>query len=816
MIHKLLPIWMFEHGYTGLISVTPPTAALSPGSKISASQLGKAPGIRFANGTWGGYDWQHAVASIDDVKSWMQIGANVGLRAGRFPGLDIDTLDPQLAETIETMAMQIVGPAPVRLGRAPKRLLMYQAVEPFARMRMFLEDAAGGKHLIEMLGEGQQYLVYGVHPFTKQPYTWVTEPPPAAELTGVSLKLIESFFEAVGSHFAGLGFRITREGDGRRHERVVGPQDALQAPSDDDLAQAVDQIPNTDALFPTREDYIKFGYAVKAAAHDAERGYEIFWSWAERWEGHEGGNDPDTTRSDWRRMRPPYSVGWEWIAGLARTHGKYNDAGLAFPPIMDAPPSDVDPQADAEEGDQRKRVRYSERWLAVQVVSRIGDRIRFSPDTGKWLVWDGYRWQHDAMQLVRTEAVRVLHEIASDYYTAGLGTKAEKEITARARWMESAQTLSNVLKIAAVNPAITVPASALDTDPWILNTPGGVVNLKTGAIKQADPRELVTKLTKVGPDATMPTPVWTQFLKEATGGDKEVEAYLQRFVGYALSGSIREQTVEFFYGPGGNGKGTFARVIRNILADYGVVAPMAIFTEQKYDGHTTDLAMLMGARFVWASETEEGKRWNEQRLKALSGGDPITARFMRADNFTFNPQFKLLFTANSAPAVRTMDAAIRRRLHIVGFNFAPPTVDRDLEDKLQPEYPGILAWAIQGALAWQVTGLKPPQAVLAATADYFESEDSISRWMDEALERGDPDFDSNAGTSKPPSYPYRASGSDLFESWREWAGANGEYVGNTKRLANALHARGIKKVKSHGVMTYLGVLVKRQLPQAVE
>ena len=211
----VLPVWMFEAGYEGLISVAPPTAALSPGSKITKSQLGKVPARRFNNGLWGGYDWRKFVATLQDVRGWMQHGANVGIRAGRYPGVDIDSLDEWLAERVQQIALDILGPAPVRTGRPPKRLLMYQTVQPFSRMRAFIDDATGGKHLIEVLGEGQQYLVYGVHPYTRAPYAWDRDLPKPAELTAIKQRSVDAFFDALVAELSDKGYKVTREGSGR-------------------------------------------------------------------------------------------------------------------------------------------------------------------------------------------------------------------------------------------------------------------------------------------------------------------------------------------------------------------------------------------------------------------------------------------------------------------------------------------------------------------------------------------------------------------------------------------------------------------------
>ena len=344
----------------------------------------------------------------------------------------------------------------------------------------------------------------------------------------------------------------------------------------------------------------------------------------------------------------------------------------------------------------------------------------------------------------------------------------------------SAQVIAAVLKIAQADRSIARTADIWDADPWLLNTPAGMVDLRTGALSPHDRGARCTKITAVGPapDRDADCPLWTRFLREITGGDAELQAYLQRAVGYCLTGSVREHALFFAHGPGGNGKGVFLNTIGAILGDYTIVASMDSFTATHTDRHPTDMAMLRGARLVTAQETEEGRRWAEARVKALTGGDPITARFMRQDFFTYRPQFKLFVAGNHKPSLRNIDDAIRRRLHLIPFTFKPARPDRDLPEKLKPEWPAILTWAIQGCLEWQRVGLAPPPAVVEATAEYFAEEDAVGRWMEERCRR-----DANA----------TATTHDLFADWREWCASTGEHVGTEKRFAQALIHRGCER-----------------------
>ncbi len=775
-----LPVLLFSRGYTDLIAVTPPTATLSPGSKLSPSQLGKVPGIRGPNGTWHGYDWRGVQATADDVMLWVSSGANIGLRAGRFPGIDIDTLDETMAEEIQEIALRVLGPAPIRTGRAPKRLLMYQAVKSFGRFRLHITDPGNTTHLIEVLAEGQQYLLYGTHPTTKKPYQWDREIPKAAELTGVSPASIRAFLDTVTELYRGRGFVVVSEGDGERREReVAGEQADLLAPSDEELARAVAMIPNTDELFPSRDSYIQLGYAIRASARDVERGFEIFSDWASRWTNPKG-NNLDTVRGDWRRMRPPYSIGWHWLVEKARAHG-YSDAQTAFE-AEGLPP---DAPADILPIQQFRDLAYTDKWLASEVVTRIGDRIRYASEMDRWLQWDGHRWQSDNVAAVIHEISEALGAIARELFADHSGTDKEKWAAQKSERIVSTYSRNAVIAQVKVDPRIAVGTGSLDADPWRLNTPAGVVDLKSGNISQASPDMLITRMTAVGPDGRKDAPLWKKFLQTVTQNDVEMQSYLQRFAGYALTGSIREQVALFLWGSGTNGKSVFVNALKEALGDdYVATAPMDLFSESRFDKHPTDVASLRGKRLVTASETEDGRRWDEQKLKQMTGGEAITARFMRQDSFSFTPQFKLIFLGNHQPKVRDIGPAIRRRLHIAGFTYQIPAdqIDLDLGEKLKAEAPQILAWMIEGALRWQTAGkLDPPASVKMATEEYFESQDAIGAWMAEACE-----IDPSAVTET----------TTLFDSWREWANRAGErYPNAVNGLSAALKSRGYGRMK---------------------
>ncbi|WP_161958115.1 AAA family ATPase [Azospirillum palustre] len=323
----------FDAGFTDLVSVVPPGAPLSEGTKLRPEDRGKVPGIQGRGGYWFGFsNWQKHETTRGDAETWEGHGANLGLRAARFPGLDLDVTCPDLRDLCQGLADRVLGPAPARTGRAPKVLLVYRLAEgqtPMVRRRLWFKGPDGREHLVEMLGQGQQYVVAGIHPITQRPYSWDTHPVgrSAAALSPVTHAQIDEFFAELRDLLDSAGgcADIREEGSGAEvTDRAAIVQDDLLAPSLDVLAAAVATIPNDNDRFPNRTDYLRMGCAIKAAgADDPDRAMEVWEEWAQRWEGNAtvAGNDPVEVVSDWERMKPPFEVGWGYVRDVAQEHG---------------------------------------------------------------------------------------------------------------------------------------------------------------------------------------------------------------------------------------------------------------------------------------------------------------------------------------------------------------------------------------------------------------------------------------------------------------------------------------------------------------
>lgn len=445
------------------------------------------------------------------------------------------------------------------------------------------------------------------------------------------------------------------------------------------------------------------------------------------------------------------------------------------PPLPDKEVSDIAasisryPPA-AQEEDDAVPPGFTDDALALKFTSKYADDWRYVAAWGHWLHWDGGRWIRETTLKAFDLARRVCREASSRCLKPNIAAK-----------VASAGTVAAVERLARADRKHAAGVGDWDRDPGILNTSGAIANLHTGELKPHARSYYLTKITAATPQGAAPT--WLRFLADITGGDDELQRYLARMAGYALTGVTTEHALFFLYGTGANGKSVFLNTLAAVMGDYAVSAPIDTFLENKNEKHPTDLAGLRGARLVTSIEVEKGKRWAEAKIKSLTGGDKIAARFMRQDFFEYKPQFKLIIAGNNKPAIRDVDEAMRRRLHLVPFTVTIPPEKRDqtLSERLLAEKDGILRWMLDGCLEWQKTGLKPPASVVSATEEYLESEDAIGRWIEDECVH-----DINAeGTTD-----------ELFASWQLWAEKAGEYVGNKRRFSDDLDKRGFIRRRS--------------------
>jgi putative DNA primase/helicase len=433
-------------------------------------------------------------------------------------------------------------------------------------------------------------------------------------------------------------------------------------------------------------------------------------------------------------------------------------------------------------GDQDER-------LAIGFRVANSHRIRRCEQLRKWLWFDGSRLRLDETGKVQAMVRDYCRNEAQKPKVEGLLAEGRK--------------IWAVERLCRVDQTLALTVDQLDADPDVLNTPAGLVDLRTGNVRPTKLSDLATKITAVAPDPPgTPCPTFMAFLNEFTSGDSELASYLQVVSGYALTGHMREHALFFFQGPGGSGKSTFVNTLHDLMGSYSTTVMVEALMASPTDSHSTDIASLRGARLVVASETESHRGWKEARIKQLTGGDPISARFMRGDPFEFRFIGKLMVTGNQKPSFQRVDRSISRRLHLIPFSVEIPEerFDKQLPEKLKAEWPAILRWAIEGAKRWYVEGLKRSQAVHEASRDYLEEEDTLGRWLEEAC-----CLDPNG----------RERSHVLFQAWSKWAERNREPIGSNIALSRQLQARGFQKKKDpKGSMAFYGLTLRHDVPAA--
>jgi putative DNA primase/helicase len=302
---------------------------------------------------------------------------------------------------------------------------------------------------------------------------------------------------------------------------------------------------------------------------------------------------------------------------------------------------------------------FSEDSLALRFAKRHGNGLRYVASWGKWFAWTGTHWEIENTLAVFDMARTICRGAAAECNKASISNAIAK-----------AKTVAAVETLARSDRRIAATIGQWDSNPWFLNTPGAVIDLRTGQSRPNRPEDYATKITAVTPNGNCP--LFLEFLATITDCNADLIDYLQRAFGYALTGDTREHALFFFHGTGANGKSVLVSTFSRILGAYHKTAPIDTFTASSVASHPTDLAGLMGARLVTAVETEEGRRWAESKIKSLTGGDEISARFMRQDYFSFTPVFKLVIAGNHKPGLRSVDEAIRRRFHLVPFAVTIP------------------------------------------------------------------------------------------------------------------------------------------------
>jgi putative DNA primase/helicase len=424
--------------------------------------------------------------------------------------------------------------------------------------------------------------------------------------------------------------------------------------------------------------------------------------------------------------------------------------------------------------------RLTETGNAERFCDQYGERARFCHPWGMWLPYDGRRWKRDDTGTVRAWGKIVTRSILVE--AARIEDAEVRAATvAWAKTSEKAASRAAMLKNAEVEPGIPILPEQMDADPLLFNVQNGTVDLRTGELRPHDPLDYITKLAPVAFDPNATAPTFLAFLERVLP-DEDVRAFMQRAVGYSLTGDTSEQCLFFLHGGGANGKSTLLAVIQALVGDYGRQAAPELLVTRGGDRHPTELADLFGARVVVSVEVDDGKRLAETLVKQMTGGDKMKARFMRADFFEWTPTHKLFLAANHRPEIRGTDYAMWRRIHLVPFTVTIPAGERDpkLPGKLRVELPGVLNWAIAGCLDWQRGGLGVPQAVVDATEEYRQEQDVLGDFMAErcVLDR----------------QAWGAAGA-IYRAYSAWCEAGGQKAMSATAFGRRLKERGLTSSK---------------------
>ena len=423
-------------------------------------------------------------------------------------------------------------------------------------------------------------------------------------------------------------------------------------------------------------------------------------------------------------------------------------------------------------GEKREGFNLTDLGNAERFVARHGGAVRYCYPWRKWLFWSGTRWERDdagRVHKLAKETVRGIYAVAA---------RAEDEDRRKALAKHAASSEAETKIRAMVELAkseVPISPDELDADPLLLNCQNGTIDLRTGELRGHRREDLITKLAPAAYDSNAAAPTWESFLERVLPGE-ELRGFVQRAAGYSATGDTSEQCMFIHHGPGANGKSTFQETVSAALGDYAMRTPTETLLVKRSGGVPNDVARLKGARFVTASETEEGRRLAESLVKDLTGQDTISARFMWAEWFDFKPTHALHLSTNHKPEIRGTDAAIWRRIRLIPWavTIPPAEQDRKLSEKLRTELSGVLAWIVRGCSEWLRGGLQAPEEVRQATRAYRAEMDVLAAFLADCCLRGEEE--EFAG--------------ELWGAWKRWCEETGEQVGTQKRFGGQLAERG--------------------------
>lgn len=652
---------------------------------------------------------------------------------------------------------------------------------------------------IDVRGEGGMVIAPpSVRPDKPRPYEW-KNPPGLFDLAPCPEWLLSLFREPrtiadIHQHAVARAVRRIAADVGNANDQSTGP------------AEVAELLGWIDPDAGGYQSWLK----VLMALHNHFGGSGTGLALAEEWSAQGAKFKPGEVGEKWAGFSAGGGVTLGTVAELARQNGA-DLSGIArrhrartAPRKTDEGDAEVQPIMPDSSAVNVNEIDLSHDTLARELGRRGWDRdAKYFAVQGQWYLWDGTRWGVDhclrhmtlAREFLGQRAAEVLNW--ADREAANHATEEAEKLRSwasrEARTLRCAPTVTAVAGLARSNRASVATSDSFDSDLYLLGTPGGTVDRRTGQLRPARREDMITKLTSVAPAPPgMRAPNWQQFLTEVMDGDADNVGFLQRAAGYALTGLTTEHKLLFLYGTGRNGKSTFLEMLQWLWGGYARRAAATTFLSSVGERHPTDLAGLSGARLVVGSELPKGKVWDEAVLKDLTGGDKMTARFMRGDFFDFVPQLTLMIAGNTMPSLRGVDEALRARLVLVPFTVTIPTERRDptLPEKLRREGPAILRWAIDGALEWQRRGLAVPEKVAAASMDYLDGEDVLGQFLTDETAK-------DAG-----AFTYTQ---DLHARFKQWTDRQGLTGWTSHTLTKEMMSRGFENSRRTKGRGFLGL-----------
>jgi putative DNA primase/helicase len=435
-----------------------------------------------------------------------------------------------------------------------------------------------------------------------------------------------------------------------------------------------------------------------------------------------------------------------------------------------------------------KKYAFDDTGNADRFVDKFADRARYSYIDKGWYFYNGRKWEFDLQGQVKSLTEEVIQNMKVELAYCE-NEDEEKQFFKHLKYTRNNKGKTNMLKES--EHRLSILPDEFNRKKDVFNCMNGIISLRNGELSNHSYEQYLSKISYVEYTDNIDCPMWIEFLNQIFGHDQELIDYIQKAVGYSMSGSTKEQCVFFCYGNGRNGKSTFLDIISAIMGDYATnIQPETIMVQNRQSGANSDIARLKGARFVTTVEPNEGARLNEGLLKQLTGGDTVTARHLYGREFEFEPEFKLWMSTNHKPIIRGRDLGIWRRMHLIPFTVQIPDekVDKNLKYKLKKELTGILNWAVEGCIKWQREELEMPEAVKEAVKEYQSEMDVISAFLDDCVDRG----------------PGEIKASELYKAYTHWADENNEYKMSNTRFGKEIGLR-FQRIKRRDAYYFQGI-----------